>query len=291
MSLSVESIEKNRGWLRPFLFVSRLRRRAVDPVPTAWPVYPGLPHYTGTVASWFKSRRLPTEIPRLKPRGEKSAAERIDLAEITPELLPYLGQVAYLQLEAFQVLARVVSAVPDLRAKEGIAAAAGAALAKFHGLVAEIRRHDADPTEVMEPFVISIDAFQALAAGSDWCETLVGVHVTTGLLDDFFIRLAVGLPGDVGPRTAHLLGADAGTEDIIRILQEQLALDPSLGSRLAMWGRRLVGDTLLVARSALPHATDGGAIGLNTVEQRIEPVFTDVIAAHTRRMDELGLTA
>ncbi|HEY5223554.1 MAG TPA: ferritin-like fold-containing protein [Microbacteriaceae bacterium] len=248
------------------------------------------------MASSFKSRRLPTEIPRLKPRSEKAAAERVDLAEITPELLPYLGQVAYLQLEAFQVLARVVASVPDLRAKEGIAAASGAALAKFHGLIAEIRRHDADPTEVMEPFVASIDAFQALIAGSDWPETLLGVHVTTGLLDDFFIRLAVGLPGDVGPRTAHLLGADAGTDDIIRILQEQLALDASLGSRLAMWGRRLVGDTLLVARSALPHPANRAAVRVhamsaNTVEARVEPVFTDVIAAHTRRMDALGLTA
>ncbi len=260
------------------------------------PSLPGRAHYTGTVASWFKSRRLPTEIPRLKPRSERAAAERVDLAEITPELLPYLGQVAYLQLEAFQVLARVVVSVPDLAAKEGIAAAAGAALAKFHGLVAEIRRHDADPTDVMQPFVSAIDAFQALTAGADWQETLLGVHVTTGLLDDFFIRLAVGLPGDVGPRTARLLGADAGTDDIIRILQEQLALDECLGSRLAMWGRRLVGDTLLVARSALPHPTNGDAdraslVSANTVEQRIEPVFTDVIAAHTRRMDELGLTA
>jgi hypothetical protein len=26
-------------------------------------------------------------------------------------------------------------------------------------------------------------------------------------------------------------------------------------------------------------------------ELRIEPVFTDLIAAHSRRMDELGLTA
>ncbi|MEO8906802.1 MAG: ferritin-like fold-containing protein [Microbacteriaceae bacterium] len=243
------------------------------------------------MASWFKSRRLPTEIPRLKPRSESAAAERVNLAEITPELLPYLGQVAYLQLEAFQVLARVVAAVPDLHAKQGIAAAAGAALAKFHGLVAEIRRHDADPADVMEPFVASIDGFQALTAGADWQETLLGIHVTTGLLDDFFIRLAVGLPGDVGPRTAHLLGADAGTEDIIRILREQLALDEPLGSRLAMWGRRLVGDTLLVARSALPHAASVHTASATTVEQRIEPVFTDVIAAHTRRMDALGLTA
>ncbi len=52
-----------------------------------------------------------------------------------------------------------------------------------------------------------------------------------------------------------------------------------------MWGRRLVGDTMLVARSSL-------AIGREAPgEDRIEPVFTELIAAHTRRMDALGLTA
>jgi hypothetical protein len=53
-----------------------------------------------------------------------------------------------------------------------------------------------------------------------------------------------------------------------------------------MWGRRLVGDTLLVARSAL-HLS-GNRI---TDEERIEPIVTELIAAHTRRMDALGLTA
>ena len=52
-----------------------------------------------------------------------------------------------------------------------------------------------------------------------------------------------------------------------------------------MWGRRLVGDTMLVARSSL---SIGGEL---PGEERIEPVFTELISAHTRRMDALGLTA
>jgi hypothetical protein len=47
-----------------------------------------------------------------------------------------------------------------------------------------------------------------------------------------------------------------------------------------------VGDTQLVARSALL-----GSGNQADDEERIEPVFTDLIAAHTRRMDGLGLTA
>ena len=70
------------------------------------------------------------------------------------------------------------------------------------------------------------------------------------------------------------------------LLREGIAEDPALSSRLALWGRRLVGDTQLVARSAL-H----GSGNKDDDEQKIEPVFTDLIAAHSRRMDGLGLTA
>ncbi|GAA1442764.1 ferritin-like fold-containing protein [Leifsonia poae] len=203
-----------------------------------------------------------------------------------PDLLPYLGQAAYLQLESFQALSRVVGQVDDLSAKEKVALAAGASLSKHQGIIAEIRRRGDDPADVMKPFADAIDGFSVLTTGSDWRETLLAVEVTSGLLDDFFIRLAAGLPGDVGPRIAALLGSDGGQDGVMDVLRTEIGADPQLASRLAMWGRRLVGDTLLVARSAL-HLSGN----TRTDEERIEPIFTELIAAHTRRMDALGLTA
>ncbi len=238
------------------------------------------------MASWFSRRSAPVDAPKLKPRRQQPAGLRVDLREIAPELLPFLGQVAYLQLQAFETLSRVVQQVPSLTSKESIALAAGAALSRHQAIVAEIRRHDADPAEVMVPFAHAIDGFQAMATGRDWQETLLGVYVTEGLLTDFFMRLAQGLPGDVGPRAASVLGAQTATEQIAGILEQEIAADAALGSRLAMWGRRLVGDTLLVARSALRLSGNQ-----RSDDERIDPVFTEVIGAHTRRMDALGLTA
>ena len=210
----------------------------------------------------------------------------MDLHEVMPDLLPYLGQSAYLQLEQFETLSRVAAEAEDLHAKGLISAAAGHALSKHQGIVAEIRRRGDDPADAMKPFADEIEGFSALIVGADWRETLLSALVTGGLLDDFFIRLAGGLPGDVGPRIQQLLGADSGQEALLEVLRGEIAADPQLGSRLAMWGRRLVGDTLLVARSAL-HLSGNRAAD----EERIEPIFTELIAAHTRRMDALGLTA
>ncbi|MBO1740887.1 ferritin-like fold-containing protein [Leifsonia sp. TF02-11] len=245
------------------------------------------------MSTWFTRRRPAVELPRLAPRAPRPPSVRVDLHEVMPDLLPYLGQAAYLQLEQFQTLSRVAAdtdapgarSVDALRAKEAVAVAAGLALSKHHGIVAEIRRRGDEPSAVMRPFADEIEGFRALLIGADWRETLLAALMAGGLLDDFFIRLAGGLPGDVGPRVAQLLGSDSGQEGLLEVLRAEIETDPQLGSRLAMWGRRLVGDTLLVARSAL-HLS-----GNRADDERIEPIFTELIAAHTRRMDALGLTA
>lgn len=243
------------------------------------------------MVSWFDRRRalspLPRALPRLKPRGEQGArVDRVELTDLTPALMPYLGQVAYLQLVVFESLSRLVSAANDLNEKAKLSGSAGAALARHQGFVAEIRRRGDDPASIMGPFTASVDAFEKLTRGRDWFERLLSIYLTIGLLNDFFGRLSGGLPDDFGPRAAELLEQDNSPDVIVEILQRAIAADPRLASRLAMWGRRLVGDTLLVARSAL-HVTGNE----ESDESRIEPVFTELIAAHTRRMDALGLTA
>lgn len=242
--------------------------------------------YAGWVVSWFRRRTSRSEVPRLKPRGETRATTKVDISDLTPEPISYLAQAAYVQLGAFQGLSAAVAAAPNLSSKEGLSLAAGRALTKHHGLIAEIRRRGAEPSEVMAAFAPALDHFHRITAGNDWHELLLSCYLTAGLLDDFFARLSGGLPSDVGPRVAHVLAEDAGTEVLVHELQVGIAADPMLASRLAMWGRRLVGDTLLVARSAMHASGD-----LPADESRIEPVFTELIAAHTRRMDGLGLTA
>jgi len=242
---------------------------------------PGTWTYAWQVISWLGERPKRAETPRLSARGDKRATRKVDITELVPDLLTYLGQAAYFELGMFESLSTAVITAPTLAAKEGLSLAAGRALSKHHGLIDEIRRRDGEPASVMGPFVPALDTFRAATAGEDWHELLLSCYLTGGLLDDFFIRLSDALPGDVGPRIAHLLGEHGGADVLVHELAAAIAAQPALESRLALWGRRLVGDTLLVARSAMAVSQDS----------RIEPVFTELIAAHTRRMDGLGLTA
>jgi len=239
------------------------------------------------VFEWLFGRRRKVDAPVLGSRAEAvDAANRVDLSDLTPDLISFLGQTAYLELAVFESLSRAVSESPNLRAKEGISIVAGEALAKHQGLIAELRVKKVDPAVAMQPFTEAIDRFGMLTRGRDWYETLLGVYVTAGFLDDFYARLVGGLPRGVAARVRAVLTTPGSDEVILEAIREGMGSDPNLGSRLALWGRRLVGDTQLVARSAI--AASDSAEGIH---RRIEPVFTDLLGAHTRRMDALGLTA
>jgi tRNA-(MS[2]IO[6]A)-hydroxylase (MiaE)-like len=238
------------------------------------------------VVNWFRRRSARVEAPKLRPRSESAATTKVDLAELTPEPEVLLGEAAYLQLTIFENLSRAVATAPSIESKAALSTAASRSLQKYEGLVAEIERGGRTAAALMEPHRARIDAFQRVTLGADWSENLVTCYVAAGFLDDFFIRLAAGMHGDAAGRVIAVLSKESGEKLLVRELAAQIDANPRLASRLAMWGRRLVGDTMLVARGALHH-TDNP----DSDEARLEPVFTELIASHTRRMDALGLTA
>jgi len=177
-----------------------------------------------------------------------------------------------------------VTTAPTTDAKSRLARAASEMLAMHEGLSAELERMGADPAAEMEPFRVPLDDYQRRTKGADWYEILVTCYLTNGFLLDFFAGLASGLPDELDDRAATLLQRREGEAVLVEELRLAIEDNPRLASRLAMWGRRLVGDTMLVARLAIAQHPDAS-------EERVDPVFTELIAAHTRRMDKLGLTA
>jgi hypothetical protein len=243
------------------------------------------------VVKWFSRTRFSgtprrIEVPRLRSRSEALPATKVDLHEFTPDPMAFLGRAAYVQLTIFENLSRAISTAPQTAAKTSIGRAAELSLSKHRALVHEIERAGGTPAEAMEPYTNAVDEFERRTHGGDWFETVMTCYITSGFLDDFFARLAAGLPQDSQARIQAIFTGESGESMLAEQLMSAIDENPRLASRLAMWGRRLVGDAMLVARSSLVlsenHKSD---------EARVEPVFTELIASHTRRMDALGLTA
>jgi hypothetical protein len=237
------------------------------------------------VVKWFWQRREPGRKLQLRSREDIGDATRVDFEELAPDIDTFLGQAAYLQLGYFETLSELIALTPGLSDKESLSRAAGAALTKHEELVALIRERGDDPTDLMLPFREPLDAFRRATHGLRAQETMLSVHITAGMLDDFYLALSASY-SDTGRRVARILRADDDREAIVDIIGRTIASDPEWESLLALWGRRLVGDTLLIARAALRPRELRVAD-----EAKVEPVFTELMAAHSRRMDAMGLAA
>ena len=237
------------------------------------------------MVKWFWQRRDTGRKLQLRSREDLGDAMRVDFEELAPDIDTFLGQAAYLQLGYFETLSELIALTPELSDKESLSRAAGAALTKHEELVALIRERGDDPTDLMLPFREPLDAFRRATHGVRPQETLLSVHITAGMLDDFYLALSSSY-ADTGRRVARILQADDDREAIVDIIARTIASDPEWRSLLALWGRRLVGDTLLIARAALRPSTLRVAD-----EAKVEPVFTELMAAHSRRMDAMDLAA
>ncbi len=238
------------------------------------------------MVEWFWRRRKAGSAPRLRSRDALPPAARIDLQAFTPAPEEFLARAAYVQLTIFEDLSRTVAIAPTTRAKAVLAQATAASLARHSAVMAELEALGVDAGAALERHRAVVDRFQRLTQGSDWHETALTCHLAGGFLDDLFAALAAGLPGELAERVRAAYQARPADAAFVELLSEAMAEHPRLAPRLALWGRRILGDALLVARDALSLGR-----GDAREEQRVEPAFSELIAQHTRRMDTLGLSA
>lgn len=233
---------------------------------------------------WQRNRTAARTL-KVRSRGDFGDVSRVDFAELAPSIDTFLGQAAYLQLGFFETLSALIAPTPELSHKESLSRAAGAALLKHRELVEVIRERGDDPLDLMLPFREPLDAFRRATHGARPLETMLSVHITAGMLDDFYVALSASY-GATGDRVARILGQDDDRQALVAIIAQAIASDEEWKSLLALWGRRLVGDTLLIARGALrPQTLDAAE------ERKVEPVFTDLLGAHSRRMAAMALDA
>jgi hypothetical protein len=241
----------------------------------------------------------------LPEREERRARniEAIDLAPYTPEPKVFLGQLAYLELSQFEILTNELKFSPTTADKAQLSEAAAKSFQKYRSIAKLLSSNGVDATDAMDPFTERIETFHSRTNGIDWYETVVKVYLVGGLLEDFYKRLAIGLPEEVRLEVEKSLKDSTFEKFAKAVLIEAMANNPQLASRLALWGRRLMGDVLLELRAAFDNRKLAGlskAKKLSLEEERrvnlaayskLEPLISELIGAHSLRMDAIGLAA
>lgn len=206
-----------------------------------------------------------------------------------------LGVIAYAEISAFERLAEDAKLAPTLADKVALAAMASAEFSKVAAIHDRIRAFAGDPFEAMTPFRLPVEQFHRHTAPADWLESLVKAYVGDGLANDFYREVAAYL--DPGTRDLVVSSVEGGAHAafVVDRVRAAIAADPRVGGRLALWGRRLMGEALIQAqrvaaeRDALSALLAGGVDRPGLDLTALGRMFTRLTERHAERMALLGL--
>jgi len=208
-----------------------------------------------------------------------------------------LGAIAYGELSAFDRLAEDARLAPTMADKVALSSMAATEFSHLVGLQDRISELGGDPYGAMEPFREAIDTFHSHTAPSDWYEGLVKAYVGDGLAADFYREVAAYLDPETRSLVTDSLADSGQSEFVVERVRAAIEVDHRVGGRLALWGRRLMGEALIQAqriaaeRDAMTALLAGGVDRPGLDLAAIGRMFTRLTERHAARMAELGLEA
>jgi hypothetical protein len=208
-------------------------------------------------------------------------------------VIDLLGALAYGELSAFDHLADDAGLAPTLAGRAQMSAMAADEFGHYRQLADRLVELGATPDETMAPFVAALETYHSLTKPSTWLESVVKAYVGYGMAADFYREVAAFVDDGTGDLIRDVL-TDAGrAEFAVREVAMAVAEQPSTAGRLALWGRRLVGEAISQTQHVL---ADRDSLMLLLVEGTgdltgVAALLTRITNRHEERMAALGLSS
>ena len=182
-----------------------------------------------------------------------------------------LGVLAYGELTAFIRMAADCDLAPTLALKSAMGRLATTDYQHYEQLAAHLRGLGVEPEEAMSPFVAPFSAFHERTRPRGWLEGLVKAYVGDGIAKDFYREMSALVDADTRAVMEEALGDEGHADFVVQIVRDTIRADRTAAGRLALWGRRLLGEALsqaqavAVERDAMAALLVGGGLDLGGV--------------------------
>lgn len=216
-------------------------------------------------------------------------------AATDPPVIDLLGLIACGELFAFETLARDSALASGLDAKASLGAIACREFGHFRQVVDRLRDLGADPDAVVGAYIPIMTEFHTKTAPRDLLEGLMKAYVGDGIAADFGREIAAYVDPATREFLDEVLAETGQAEFVVPYIQGALADDPGSAGRLALWGRRLMGEALAQAQRVAADRPDlaqivvGGQGEPGAGLAEFARMLARMTESHSRRMRNLGL--
>ncbi|MBV9314891.1 MAG: hydroxylase [Pseudonocardia sp.] len=207
-------------------------------------------------------------------------------------LVDLLGALAYGELSAFDRLAEDARGAPTLAGRAALSTMAAAEMGHFRLLEEHLNGLGATTAAAMCAFAPVFDSYHAATAPHDWLESLVKAYLGDGLAADFYREVAGWLPEPTSSLVRRVLADTGHSAFAEREVRAAIAGNRQVRDRLALWGRRLLGEAVAQAQQVVAERDELAEFFVRGFSDLagIAVLFKRLQTNHGQRMAALGLS-
>ena len=246
---------------------------------------------------WIRRIRKISQTLSLPSRDSSSRSQaQLNPGKLIPATEVFLSQLIQHHLLVAELLTDDAQAAPEALRKKQLAVAA-----RYENRAKDLQelliKLGASYMELQQQIRDRLDDLIERTEGKGWPEDIMRIFIVFTLLEDAYLRIAKGLTPARRLKVEAMLSDNSLADFCQEALTAAINNLPQLTHDLALFGRAVVADALLEVRDMSSFAEllrdrPSDRVELTREQFKIlEPLTTELVAAHTLRMDSLGLTA